>query len=114
MTELHRITTAVAAQIVRGVAVFHTRGDAQAEGYLSTKAFLTHRLRITAGEARQQVLLGATLPALPQTAAAFEAGAISATHAAAICHGAEQVDAQVIAAAEDILLEAAARWTPRG
>ncbi|MDQ3457350.1 MAG: hypothetical protein M3513_18220, partial [Actinomycetota bacterium] len=30
LTELHRITTALAAQIVRGVAVFHTRGDAQA------------------------------------------------------------------------------------
>lgn len=40
--------------------------------------------------------------------AAFEAGAISANHAAAICHGAEQVGAEVIAAVEDILLEAAA------
>ena len=39
LTELHRITHALAAQIVRRVAVFHTQGDAQAEGYLSTRAF---------------------------------------------------------------------------
>lgn len=52
--------------------------------------------------------MGTTLPALAGTAAAYEAGAISAKHTAAICHGTEKVGVEVIAAAEDILLEAAA------
>lgn len=112
LTELQRLANQLAAQVIRRVAVFHTRGDAAAEGMLSTAAFLTHRLRLTRADARQVVTTATTLPALPATTDAFEAGDISARHAGTICDGAERIGVEVLAAAEPILLEAAAVVDP--
>lgn len=112
LTELHRLSSVLAAQIVRRVAVFHTRGDAAAEGMTSTSAFLSYRLRMTRAEARQAVVTATRLTGLPGTAEAFAAGEISARHAGVLCDGAERIGVELLADAEPILLAAAAAVDP--
>ncbi len=112
LTDLHRLSSVLAAQIVRRVAVFHTRGDAAAEGMTSTSAFLTCRLRMTRAEARQAVVTAARLPDLPGTAEAFASGAIFARHPGLICEGVERIGPEVMTDAEPILLEAATAVDP--
>ncbi len=112
LIELHELSARLAAQMTRRIAVFHARGDAGAEGALSTQAWLTHRLRMSRSHAAQQVAVANTLPALPGTATAYDAGQLSFVHAAVLAQGARRAGIDVVASAEPILLEAAAVLDP--
>ena len=114
LAELHRLSTRLSAELSRRLAVFHIRGDAAADGMLSTQSWLTHRLRMSRAHAGQQAAVAAVLSKLPGTASAYAAGALSIAHVAVLARGAERIGIDTVAAAEPILLEAAAVLDPAG
>lgn len=112
VAELRGLANRLDAEFTRRVEIVHRRNDTAADGYLSTAAFLTHRLRMSRAEALQVVVTATQLPKLPGTEQAFAAGEISGRHAAVIAVGAEQLGAEIVARAEPILLDVARTTDP--
>ncbi len=69
---------------MRLVADLDARGTAKTLGAGSTASWLSGVTRMTPGAATQIVNLGKALVSRPETAAAFDAGAINAGHAKVI------------------------------
>jgi len=101
---------------VRLVADLDTRGTTKTLGAGSTASWLSGVTRIAPGAATQIVNLGKALVSRPETAAAFDAGAINAGHAKVIVnfftHLPDGVPAEALPECESHLLQAAATEDP--
>jgi hypothetical protein len=104
-------------QWLRELAAVDARGAAGADQGLqadSTAGWLRRRTRLGAADAHQRVRVARALHRGPLTgtARALAAGEISATHAAVLARGTQDLPAQTTADAEPVLLEAARRLDP--
>ncbi len=114
---LYRLGHQLDAHALRLLTQVDSRGLAPDAGSPSTAAWLSARLQMNIGAARNQVKLGHALTQRPATAAALAAGAASAPHAQVITTALAALPAAVAAdqidAAEANLLEHATRFTPK-
>jgi hypothetical protein len=115
VVELRRQVDRLEAQWLRRVTALDRRGIWQSEGALSPTAWLRDHCRLAPGAARERVVAGRRLAdQLEGTRAAFEDGEIGYPHVRQIAHATGEVDAEVVAEAEPILVEAARTLDPRG
>ena len=103
----------LAAQLARRVEVFDRRGAAAADGAVSSGGWLRSTCRMGPGEARQLVVTARRLAdALPATTAALAEGAISYRHACVLARASTDVPTELVAAAEETLVDSARRFSP--
>jgi hypothetical protein len=115
VVELRRQVDRLEAQWLRRVTALDRRGIWRAEGALSPTAWLRDRCRLAPGAARDRVVAGRRLAdQLEGTRTAFEDGEIGYPHVRQIAHATGEVDAEMVAEAEPILVEAARTLDPRG
>src|SRR5437660_2444904 len=115
-----RQRTRIDAAVTSTIGAVHTATEQAAEAGeltagLSCASWLACNLHISSSAAHAQVRLARQLPALPDTAAAFERGDLSAQHAGVVARSVEQVvrgggDARL---AERMLLREAGSRDPR-
>ena len=115
--ELRRLLDRLEGRWLQQLAAVDGRGAAGAEvadQVGSTAGWLRGRLRLGAGAASGAVRTARALfgGPLAGTAQALTDGAISAAHAQVLAHGIQDLPAQVTAAAEPVLVEAARRLDP--
>src|SRR3954467_14247478 len=84
LRELRSAINRLEAQFQRRLAVFNTRGIAEAQGRLSTASWLTQQLHIDPADATRRVKLARRLTDTPAALAVFEAGEIALDHARVI------------------------------
>ena len=89
--EINRLEHAV----LRAVATADRRGDWQADGFLSTAAWLREKCRMDHGQARRAVVTARRLESLPKVSAVFAEGDVSRTHVEPITRACtpERIDA---------------------
>jgi Domain of unknown function (DUF222) len=111
LVALQRAIDRLEAEWLRRLAVFDGRGVG--EEVLSTQCWVREHCGLTPGAARERVSVARRLGALPETQAAFAAGEIGYAHVRQISAAAADVDAEVMAAGESVLVEAARNLDPR-
>lgn len=94
------------------VAKVHRSGAANADGYVTTAAFLKHICHFSPGAARDRVDTAIRVQEKPAVAAVFAEGAISYQHAKVITDALEPLPPEIQADAEPVLLEAARQYDP--
>lgn len=94
------------------VAEVHRNGAANAEGYVTTAAFLKHVCHLAPGAARGRVDTAIRVQEKHAVAAAFAEGAISYQHAKVIADALEPLPPEIRADAEPVLIEAAREYDP--
>ena len=101
------------AERLRRLAVFDGQGGAAASGARGSAGWLRWRCRTGAGQAAAQVALARALDrTLPLTRAALAAGQIGFDHARVLAYGTADVPAELVAAAEPMLVEHAGTLEP--
>jgi hypothetical protein len=88
----------------RVVAELDRRGLASRAGAVDAAAWLAARTGIGEGVARNRVRLAATLEQVPAAAAALAAGSITADHVHAVGRAVNEVGAETVADAQDLLV----------
>ena len=96
---------AIEAKWLFMVGGYARSGALRADGYMSTAAAIRHRCFMNAGAARAAVRLAKTLPRLPATQKAFDAGAISRAHASVMADAYTEERAEKLAHIEEALVE---------
>src|SRR5690242_11454835 len=81
VTRLRTVIDRAEALWVRSVGAAERAGEWQAEGFVSSAAWLREKCRLAPGDAASTVKLARTLDAMPALAEAFAAGEISRRHA---------------------------------
>ena len=94
------------AERLRRIAELDARGAFARDGYLSTSAWLVHRLRIAWSVAGQQVRLARALRRMPRTREALSTGRVS-TVSASMLASAREANKPEFARVEDTLVAAA-------
>src|SRR3954462_9094386 len=84
LRELRSAINRLEAQFQRRLAVFDTRGVAEAQGRLSTASWLTQQLHVDPPDGTPRGKRGRRLADTPVALAAFEAGEIALDHARVI------------------------------
>jgi Domain of unknown function (DUF222) len=112
LVEIRRAIDRLEAEWLRRLAVFDGRGVG--EEVLSTQCWVREQCGLTPGAARERVSVARRLRELPATSAAFRAGEISYGHVRQISAATGDVDREVAAEGEPILVEAARNLDPRG
>jgi hypothetical protein len=107
LRELYVLRERLDAQISRRLACFDVRGLCEADGLPSTQSWLRSQVRMAPSTASAEVKTSRGLRALPATAAAWEAGEISRTHAQAIAALAMETSVDATAKVESELVEVA-------
>lgn len=103
---------AVQAQLTRVVGAIHGRGAARADGFGSTQAWLTARLRTA--DAGKHVRAARALAVSPQVAAAYGRGQIGLDHVDQVAAVVDDIPAPLLAAGVDKLFaEQATQLTPK-
>ena len=100
------------AEFTRELRLFDLAHAAEAEGALTSSAWLRSRLKMTGAQAAQQLMVARQLDSLPQTAADYAAGDISYQHAAVIASCARKLGTVVVAEREQILSDCARQVDP--
>jgi hypothetical protein len=101
------------AELVRRVGAFDARGASVDDAARSTRSWLRAFGRMSAPAASAQVAQARLLRDLPALAEAAAAGRVSSEHLQRVARLSERVGADVVASADPILAEAAARLDPR-
>jgi Domain of unknown function (DUF222) len=114
LVELARARERLDAEWMRRLAVFDARRGADDDDVLSTECWVRRHCGLTPGAARERVSLARRLGELPETAAAFAAGEIGYGHVRQLSAAADDVDGEVWAGSESILVDAARTLDPRG
>ncbi len=113
IVELTGLIGRLQAERLRRLAVFDGQDGAAADGARGTAGWLRWRCLTGAGQAAAQVTLARALDrVLPVTRAALAAGQISFDHARVLAYGTVDVPAEVVAAAEPMLVDHAGRLEP--
>jgi Domain of unknown function (DUF222)/HNH endonuclease len=112
VVEIERASRALEAERLRRIAELDARGSFARDGYLSTSAWLVHRLRIAWSTAGQQVRMARGLRRMPRTREALTAGDVSTT-ATAMLVSARETSPAAFVPAEETLLDAASTLSPR-
>jgi hypothetical protein len=102
----------IAAQVIRTIGEFDRRGLAPADGHRSTKAWLQAFARLSGHTAHANVRTLRTLRLLPDVAAAFADGTISAEHVEQFCRLHDREPDHIVARVERILLGLATTSDP--
>src|SRR5262245_2048686 len=93
-------------------AAFDARGLAEADGFRSTRGWLTAFGRLSQGAATRTLHTGRLLRELPALALVAEAGAASGEHLARVVELAEQVGVPAVREVDQALAQAAAQLSP--
>jgi Domain of unknown function (DUF222)/HNH endonuclease len=112
VVDIELSSRALDAERLRRIAELDARGAFARDGYLSTSAWLVHRLRVTWSSAGQHVRMARGLRRMPHTRHALTAGAFSTT-AASMLVSARESNAAEFARVERTLVEAATTLAPR-
>jgi hypothetical protein len=112
LVEVRRAIDRLEAEWLRRLAVFDGRGVG--DELLSTQCWVRQHCGLTSGSARERVSVARRLRELPETSAAFRAGEMSYAHARQISAATGDVNREVAAEGEPILVEAARNLDPRG
>jgi hypothetical protein len=113
IVELTGLIGRLQAERLRRLAVFDGQGAAAASGARGSTGWLRWQCRTGAGQAAAQVAVARALDrTLPVTRAALAAGQISFDHARVLTYGTADVPAELIAAAEPMLVEHASTLEP--
>ncbi len=105
LVEIRRAIDRLEAEWLRRLAVFDRRGVG--DEVLSTQCWVRRHCGLTPGAARERVSVARRLGELPETQAAFAAGEIGYAHVRQISAATRDVDSEVMAQGEPILVEAA-------
>ncbi|MFC6151807.1 MULTISPECIES: HNH endonuclease [Mumia] len=89
-----------------------TSGAYESEGAPTAPAWARRELRWDVVQTRAAVAAGATMRILPQVGAAYQAGEIRRDHLDAFTLGVKKAGAEVVAAAEDVMLDVALTCEP--
>ena len=106
LATLRRLADIAEAAYLSRLAVFDSRRLSETDG-LATRPWIRHQLHVAPGETTRSLKIAKGLADLPTVAAALVDGEIRVPHAAAIVDGASLLGTDVIAAAQDALVEAA-------
>ncbi|HMA46584.1 MAG TPA: DUF222 domain-containing protein, partial [Frankiaceae bacterium] len=113
IVELTGLLGRLQAERLRRLAVFDAAGGAAASGARGTAGWLRWRCRTGAGQAATQVSVARALDrTLPGTRAALAAGDISFEHARVLVYATADVPAELVAAAEPMLVDHAHSLEP--
>lgn len=112
LVELVRARDRLDAEWLRRLAAFDARRGAGDDDVLSTQCWVRRHCGLTPGAARERVGVARRLGELPETAAAFAAGEIGYGHVRQLSAAAGEVDGEVWAESEPILVEAALSLDP--
>ena len=113
IAEEQRDLEARMAAWLKKVAAYDRSGDWAADGFLNTASALRAVCRIDQGVARGHVELARKLGDLPQVAAAFERGEISARHAVVVANAYTPERAGAISDVETELVNVARQHLPK-
>ncbi len=91
---------------------FDESGEYQADGALSSVAWLRSNCRLSGGAAAERIGIARLLPHLPKTEQAFARGELGYQHVAVIARAAEHVGSAAVRKEETMLLEAAGTMDP--
>jgi hypothetical protein len=112
IVKLRKELDAGEAAWLREVAAYDRSHDWQADGYFSAASALRHACHLSVGVARAHVELARKLEALPEVAAAFDDGEISARHATVIANAYTPERAEKINEIERALVDYARETNP--
>src|SRR5690349_10647190 len=97
---------------IRAARASERAGEWQADGAVSPAAWLRERCHLTHGSASTALRIGRLLESMPEVAEAFAAGETSRQHVAVIEHASTPERREAIAAFDELLGDAARRFSP--
>jgi Domain of unknown function (DUF222)/HNH endonuclease len=109
---LRRLVDRAEALWIGAVGDAERAGVWQADGYVSSAAWLRHTCRLSHGDAASAVKLSRTLAAMPAVADAFGAGEISRAHAQVVSYARTPERADVFDELDQTFADAARRLNP--
>jgi hypothetical protein len=104
--------TQLEAIFAEGLGRFDKAGDYQADGALSSVAWLKWKCKLSGGAAAERVGIARNIEELPRTQEAFARGDVGYQHVAALARTAENVGAAPVRQHEATLLQAAQTMDP--
>jgi hypothetical protein len=116
MAQLQRLTNRLQAEVLRTTAAFDASGVWDADGAVSSAAWMRGRLQVAAGAARQQVTTARALrDHLPHTSAALAEGRVHAGHLRVLVGSCltNQARIEALGESEHLLVEAAESLDPQ-